>query len=289
MCQQRINGETSLYAVIGSPIKHSQSPSIYNQAFSRFKINSVYLAFEVTKEDTQASIASLKQLGVKGLNITMPCKDEALACADELDETANYVQAVNTLVLDNGRWKGYNTDGIGFWSAVKAKGYQLVKEKVLIFGSGNTAGVLMVQAVLEGVQELVIVGRDLERPLVIKELINRLVKDYGVQIKLVDLSNRHFLERVLLASDIVVQATSVGMAPNCQQTILPKGLLFKKGALVCDIVYNPLQTEFLRVAQEQGCVTLHGLHMLVGQAAVNYALFTSGELDVEWVLGELLD
>lgn len=289
MAHEKINAETSLYAVIGSPIKHSRSPRIYNQAFKEDAINSVYLAFEVNLADTQDKIGMLKQLGVQGLNVTMPCKHAALACADELDEAANYVQAVNTLVLEEGRWKGYNTDGLGFWSAVKTKGHTVKQKKVLIFGSGNTAAIILVQAVLEGVQDLVVVARNIERPLLIKKLMKRLMADYGVTIELLDLSNRDLLGKALLRSDIVVQATSVGMAPASQSHILPEGLLFKEGALVCDIVYNPLETDFLQLAQAQGCVTMDGLAMLVGQAAVNYRLFTKKQLDVASVLQDLLE
>lgn len=289
MKQTAINGATTLYGVLGTPIKHSKSPAIYNRGFERDQINSVYLAFDVSKDNTQGKIGMLKQLGVKGMNLTMPCKHEAIVCADDLDEAASLVQAVNTLVLEEGRWKGYNTDGIGFWSAVKAKGYHLAEEKVLLFGSGSTAAIILVQAVLEGVQEIVVFARQLERPLVIKALIDKLTAAYAVQIELVDLSNRQLLERALLSSDIVVQATSVGMDPESQRTILPEGVVFKAGALVCDCVYQPLRTEFLRSAEAQGCETLHGLHMLVGQAVENYRLFTGLELDAGALLGELLE
>lgn len=287
MHQKKINAETAVYAVIGSPIKHSKSPAIYNSAFSRDGLNNVYVAFEVSQTQTQQKIEALKLLGVKGINITMPCKHEALVCADELDDAAKYVQAVNTLVFEDDRWKGYNTDGIGFWAAVKTKGYHLKQQRVMIFGSGNTAAILMVQAVLEGVSDIYMVARDLERPLVIKEVIAKLTTDYAVNIKLLDLTDTQALQQALLQSEIVVQATSVGMAPAWQENILPAGLVFKQGALVSDCVYNPLQTEFLKVAEAQGCVILHGLHMLVGQAAENYRLFTACELDVELLLAEI--
>lgn len=289
MDKRQVNGHTSLYAVIGSPVKHSKSPAIYNAAFAQDQVNSVYLAFEADEDATPTTIAALKQLGVKGINVTMPGKDVALGSVDELDAAAEYVQAINCLVQQDeagGKWKGYNTDGIGFWASVKkATTRSLVKQSVLIFGSGNTARIILAQAVLEGVPNITVVARGIDhRPLAIIELASKLASSHAVKIQVIDLASTLTVQAALTTSDIVVQATSLGMAPLTNQSILPEGVVFKSGALACDIVYNPAETQFLKAAQLQGCQTLGGIHMLVEQAAVNYQLFTGKELDAEVML-----
>lgn len=289
MDKRQVNGYTSLYAVIGSPVKHSKSPAIYNAAFAQNQINSVYLAFEADEDATPTTIAALKQLGVKGINVTMPGKDVALESVDELDAAAEYVQAVNCLVQQDeagGKWKGYNTDGIGFWASVKkATTRSLVKQSVLIFGSGNTARIILAQAVLEGVTNIAVVARGIDhRPLAIIELASKLVNAHEVNIQLIDLASTPAVQAALSTSDIVIQATSLGMTPLTDQSVLPEGVVFKSGALACDIVYNPAETQFLKAAQLQGCQTLGGIHMLVEQAAVNYQLFTGKKLETEVIL-----
>lgn len=183
---------------------------IYNTSFELDKLNLVYLAFETSEDETIDRIQALKSLNAIGINVTMPGKYQALQCVDELDQAAQYVQAINMLIPNNGRWIGFNTDGKGFWNAVQQQDVLLKNQTVTIFGSGNTTRIILAQAALEGIKHINIIARNIYRPLAITN------------------------------ADILVQTTSVGMSPNTMQTVLENETWLNPNTVVCDIVYEPL-------------------------------------------------
>lgn len=283
-----ISATTKLAAVIGQPIKHSKSPAIYNYCFDHAGLNMVYLAFETSESETVDRIRQLQALGARGINVTMPGKVEALQCVSKLDPVARYVQAINMIVKENNQWAGYNTDGKGFWGSVKAQGQELVDKKIVLFGSGSTARVILAQAVVEGSKQVTIIARGLERPLAIKDVIEQLEADYPtIKINLLDQQNEEQLKQALWEADIVVQTTSVGMSPHQDQSILKDSDWLNPNSFICDIVYEPRETLFLKQAKKRGCQTLGGIHMLVYQASFNYQLFTGEMMPVADVLSIL--
>lgn len=283
-----INAETKLAAVIGSPIKHSKSPRIYNLSFERDELNAVYLAFEADEAETAAQIEALKNLGVIGINITMPGKFKALQTVQRLNSAAEYVQAVNMIVPEEDAWVGYNTDGAGFWENVKSHGVNLPGKAVVIYGSGNTARVIAAQAVIEGASSVKVIARNLERPLEVKDLLEQLKTDYPeTSLQLIDLADEDNVKQVIATAGILVQSTSVGMAPNDNRSILSKPEWLNAETVVCDVVYEPHQTKLIKQAQERGCKVIGGIGMLVHQAALNYKLMTGRQMDTKYILNKL--
>lgn len=281
-----ISATTKLAAVIGKPVSHSKSPAIYNHGFQADNINAVYLAFETDEAATIQTIKNLQALDVLGINITMPGKNKALNCVDSLDQVADYVQAVNTIVKKDNHWRGYNTDGEGFWLSLKQDGILLADKKVVLFGSGGTTRVILARAVVEGIKEIDIIARHLERPLAIKKVIARLKTDFPqTQINLIDSAAPDQVRSVLWAADIVVQTTSVGMAPHPEASVLPDGSWLNPKSVVSEVIYEPRETLFLKQAKKSGCLIAGGgLKMLVAQGSLNYQLFTGLKLSTDIVL-----
>lgn len=280
-----INGSTRLAAVIGSPISHSLSPLIYNVNFEEHQVNSVYVAFETPEEETVSRIESLKNIGVMAINITMPGKFQALLCCDRLAKAASYVQAINTMVQQEGEWVGYNTDGQGFWQAVKARDVTIEGSQITLYGTGSTTRIILAQAVIEGSKHINIIGRNLDRPLEIKIVIQRLVADYpDLEINLIDIHDSEGVKEAVQEADILVQTTNVGMKPKQDATLLEEAQWLNPDTIVCDIVYNPRETAFIQQAKSQNCTTIGGIDMLVNQAAINYKIMTGLEMNIEKTL-----
>lgn len=281
-----ISATTKLAAVIGQPVKHSKSPAIYNHSFQADNIDAVYLAFETSEAETVDRIRALQSMDVLGINITMPGKHKALECVGHLDQVADYVQAVNTIVKNDDEWIGYNTDGEGYWLSVRNDGVELSNKKAVLFGSGGTTRVILARAAIEGLQQVDIIARDLARPLTIKAIIRRLAADYPqMQVNLIDSENTQQVKAALWAADIVVQTTSVGMTPQTEATILPDSDWLNPQSIVSDVIYQPRETLFLKQAKARGCkIAGGGLKMLVAQGSLNYQLFTGLPLPIASVL-----
>lgn len=288
---KEITATTKFAAVIGQPLGHSLSPAIYNNSFVINNDNAVYLAFETSERLIVERINSLKSLGALGINITMPGKHEALKCVDRLDTVAAYVQAINTIVKQDNEWVGYNTDGEGYWLSVKNDGVTLENKRLTLFGSGGTSGVILARAVVEGISYIDVVGRNLERQLKIKTIIKKILFDYpNVLINLIDLNNEDELRASLWHADIVVQTSSVGMSPDIDHSIIANNEWFNPKSLVSDVIYEPSETKFLRDAKARGCkVVGGGIHMLIGQASLNYQLYTGKKFPFLEISKEIRD
>lgn len=149
-----ISGHTQMLCLIGSPVGHSGSPAMYNYSFEKLGIDYAYLAFDIKEEETQAAVNALRLLNVRGFNITMPCKTAALKCCDELSKAAELIGAVNTVVNDNGRLTGHNTDGLGWVRNCRENGFEIRGKKMTIVGSGGAATAIEITSALEGLREM---------------------------------------------------------------------------------------------------------------------------------------
>lgn len=259
------NAKTTLCGIIGKPVEHSMSPAIHNAAFEELGLNYAYLAFNV--DDLEGAIRGMRALNIRGLSVTMPHKIEVIEYLDEIDPVARQIGAVNTVVNDNGHLKGYNTDWIGFVRSLEA--HTLIQEKrVVILGAGGAA-----KAVAFGIKErggkLTILNRAIEI-----EMAQSLAKE--VACPWGDLSQ---LESVTEA-DIVINATSVGMHPHVDKTVIETRHL-RPEQIVFDVVYNPLETRFFREAKELGCQVIPGYEMLLLQAVAQFELWTGETAPVD--------
>ncbi len=148
-----ITGHTQLTALLGSPVAHSISPLMHNEAFHLLDLDYTYLCFNVNEENLETAVMGLKTCGIRGFNLTMPNKNKIVELLDELSPAARLIGAVNTVVNDNGRLTGYNTDGVGYMQAVRDAGYDVIGKTIIIMGAGGAATAICAQAALDGVKK----------------------------------------------------------------------------------------------------------------------------------------
>lgn len=255
-----------IYGVMGDPIAHSMSPDIHNDAFEKENIEAVYHHFHVTKEGLNDAVKGMKALGIEGFNITIPHKTSIIPFLDEVDELALAIGAVNTVVNKNGRFIGYNTDGKGFFKSLCDEISGDIKaKKTLVIGAGGAARAIYFTLVKEGVKQVDIANRT-------KERAAQLVSDcpYDKVSKALSIIEA---EESLSQYDLIIQTTSSGMSPELDHSPLKVDQL-KTGAIVSDIIYNPLQTKLLREAGGKGAETQNGLGMFINQAALAFEIWT---------------
>ena len=261
-----MDSQTELYGVIGNPVRHSLSPMIHNGAFRRLGWNAVYLAFEV--KNIEEALRGMRGLGVRGVSVTIPFKTEVLPFLDKIEGLAKKVGAVNTIINRRGRLIGYNTDCEGALEALEEK-MDLRGKRVVLLGAGGAARAIGFGLKERGVP-LIVVNRSEERGWALsKEL----------RCNYLPISSLARMKEGELEADILINATSLGMVPRDGETPIPKKFL-KKGMVVMDIVYEPLQTRLLREAKEKGCVTVDGLEMLIRQGMAQFEIWTGRRLKI---------
>lgn len=279
--EYKITGNTQLTGLLGSPVRHSISPMMHNEAFRQLGLDYVYLAFEVGEDDLQTAVDGLRAMGIRGFNLTMPNKNQMCLLADELSPAARIMGAVNTIVNENGRLIGYSTDGIGFMHSVKEKGQNIIGEKMTLLGAGGASVSIMVQAALDGVEEISVFsrkGKFYERA---ERVISDLREISCCRIRLYDFSDSETLKKEVHDSKILVNGTSVGMSPETEASIITDVDVFYEGLYVYDVIYNPKETLLLKKAMMAGCETQNGLDMLLYQGAEAFRLWTGQEMPVD--------
>ncbi|WP_332374792.1 shikimate dehydrogenase [Lactococcus cremoris] len=281
----KIDGYTRMAAVVANPIKHSLSPFIHNLAFDLTDENGVYLAWEVESKKLSAIVENVRNLDMYGLNISMPYKGEIIKFMDELSPAAELIGAVNTVVNHSGKIIGHNTDGIGFFNSLKKYDFKIENKQMLVLGGGRAAIALIAQAALSGAKKIVVAARKSASYDPLNEKLAKLSAKTGVEIFLTDLSGADRLQKELNQTDLLVNATSVGM--DGASFPLEKSLLLPDRLLVVDAIYKVRETPFLRWAKEQGAQTENGLGMLIGQAAESFYLWTGKEMPVEKITLEM--
>ncbi|KGH34129.1 shikimate dehydrogenase [Lactococcus cremoris] len=281
----KIDGYTRMAAVVANPIKHSLSPFIHNLAFDLTDENGVYLAWEVESEKLAAIVENVRNLDMYGLNISMPYKGEIIKFMDELSPAAELIGAVNTVVNHSGKLIGHNTDGIGFFNSLKKYDFKIENKQILVLGGGGAAIALIAQAALSGAKKIVVAARKSASYDPLNEKLAKLSSKTGVEILLTDLSGADRLQKELNQTDLLVNATSVGM--DGASFPLEKSLLLPDKLLVVDAIYKVRETPFLRWAKEQGARTENGLGMLIGQAAESFYLWTGKEMPVDKITLEM--
>lgn len=268
-----ISGRTRLCGVIGDPIEHTMSPAIHNAAFTQMGLDYVYLPFRVKREELGRAIEGMRALNIRGLNVTLPHKVAVIPLLDELDPLAEKIGAANTIVNDDGVLKGYNTDASGFLQALLEKGIEPEGKKVVILGAGGVSRAISFILAERGAH-LVILNRLLELDWA-EKLAGRLSAAFNREVKALELVEGNLTE-ALAGADILVNATSVGMSPDINETPLSSNRL-KPGMVVFDIVYNPIQTRLLREAEEAGAEIVSGVDMFVWQGALAFERWTGVE------------
>ena len=255
-----------LYGLIGCPVSHSMSPEMHNDAFQNHRVKASYHAFHVETHHLEKAVIGLKALGVAGFNVTIPHKIAVIDYLDKIEPVAAKIGAVNTVVNNNGSLLGYNTDGLGFVRSLKQlQPTSLHDKKILLIGAGGAARGIYFTLAAEGVKHIDICNRTVEKAAF---LINDCT--YNVVSESLTLDEA---EKQLQQYDIVINTTSIGMHPNIdQQPISLKNL--KAHTIVSDIIYNPLETQWLKQASAKGALTQNGVGMFIYQGALAFEKWT---------------
>jgi len=278
-----VSGHTKLLCLLGSPVEHSISPAMHNEACEQLNLDYEYLAFDVPECDMPKAVEGLKTLGARGWNITMPGKNIMCTLCDELSPASSISGSCNTVVNNNGVLYGTTTDGIGFMSAVKEYGQDIIGKKMTLLGAGGAATAILVQAALDGVKEIDVYNIKDAFYTRAEEIVRRLNKETACHVTLHDYSDPELLRTSIKESAILVNGTSVGMAPKTDRTIITDTTMFHKGLFVFDVIYNPMETRLLKEAKEAGCEIGNGLYMLLYQGAASFKLWTGEDMPVDVV------
>ncbi len=292
---QQITGTTRLLSLIGSPVSHSGSPAMHNYAAQRLGLDYVYVAFEVDGEQTADALQAIRSLGIRGTNVTMPCKTAAALYADRLSPAASLIGACNTIVNDDGVLTGYTTDGEGYVAALRDRGIDIRGRKILLAGAGGAASAIAAQCALDGARSVTFLlrrGPSWTRADVLSRKIRAVCPSCA--LSLLDIADAPQIRAALSDCDIFSNATSVGMRPHEDASILdgvtegidPRSVL-RPDLIVTDAVYDPVQTRLLRDAESAGCTTVDGLAMLLWQGAAAFKLFTGHDMPVQEVKARL--
>lgn len=280
---QQITGHTGLCGLLGSPVSHSISPAMHNEAFQQLGLDYAYLAFDVDTENLKTAVDGLRVLGVRGFNVTMPCKNIITQYMDILTPAAELTGAVNTVINDNGVLTGTTTDGIGYMQAALDAGHDLRGKTMTLLGAGGAAISILVQAALDGVKEIHVFNIRDQFWARSEALVERLNRQTDCSVTLTDLNDTLALNERIAASDILTNGTSVGMAPRIENCPVKDFSAFRPELVVSDVIYNPRETMLLAKARELGCPTFNGMYMLLYQGAASFRLWTGQEMPVEMI------
>lgn len=279
-----ITGKSKMICLLGDPVEHSLSPQMHNLAFDALGLDYSYLAFQVREPELPQVLTALRSMGVRGANLTMPLKNAALPLCDRLSPAAELSGAVNTLVFEeDGSISGYTTDGAGFFRGLSELGIEYRGKKLTLFGTGGAGMAILIQAALCEVREVAVFVRENTRFLEkTRACIGRLMEKTSCNISL----NYYGTERLaaeLNNTDILINASNVGMHPDTGACILPDSSMLHEGMAVSDVIYSPRRTRLLTMAEDKGLKTMNGLGMLLYQGAEAFRLWTGEEMPVELV------
>ncbi|OGU64346.1 MAG: shikimate dehydrogenase [Ignavibacteria bacterium RBG_16_36_9] len=276
---------TELIGLIGHPIKHSYSPFIQNYAFELMNLDYVYLPFDIPTENIKSAVNGILALELKGLNVTLPHKEKIIKFLDELSEEASIIGAVNTIVNDHGKLIGYNTDAHGILETLLPYKDKISGTKVTVIGAGGSARAVIYTLLRHFKPEVInIINRTHQRA-------DNLVNDFSLKMRY---DSFHTFElfppdnaETLSNSRLIINATTMGMFPDVDDTITNLEESFNEEQIVFDLIYNPTKTNFLEMAEMQGAKVVGGLKMLISQAAKSFELWTGVEMPMDKITQKL--
>lgn len=279
-----ISGRTGLFALIGTPVGHSKSPVMYNYSFEKLDLDYRYLAFDITVDKVKDALSAIKTFNIKGANVTMPCKSAVTGYMDELSPAARIIGACNTIVNEDGKLIGHITDGVGYVRNLKENGVEVKGKKITIMGAGGAATAIQVQCALDGAREISIFNAKDDFYKRAEQTVENIKKEVPeCVVNLYDLEDTEKLYEEIASSDILTNATLIGMKPYDNETNIKDVSVLRKELVVTDVVYNPKKTKMIEDAEANGCKAIGGLGMLLYQGAEAFNLYTGLEMPVEEV------
>lgn len=280
-----ITGHTALYCLLGSPVAHSASPALHNAAFEELGIDARYLAFDVDENTLPAAVAGLRALGASGWNVTMPCKSAMARLCDELTGVARLTETVNTVLNRDGRLIGTSTDGVGLVRAAKETGFDVRGKRMVVLGAGGAGKSVIAQCAAEGAAALDIFCRRSASWEKNKVFLRHVGEETECKVELHDIDDEAMLRTCIAASNLLLNATSVGMGDG--GCLVPDAAFFSPELTVADLIYEPRETPLLRLAREAGLRTFNGTAMLLWQGAAAFELWTGRRMPVEMIKKKL--
>ena len=277
-----ITGKTNLVGLLGQPVNHSLSPIMHNAAYKEMGLDWCYVAMPCGSEDLAKVTKALRCLDCKGLNITIPHKQEVLKACNKLTEIANKIQAVNTLIPgSNNQWIGANTDVEGFLKPLKQ--HDLKDKRVVVIGCGGSARAVVMGLISSNIKDVKIIGRNENSLDVFVKSMSSLLSKTEISIK--GINNKKFnVSSYIQEADLIINTTPIGMnSKKIDQENIPLGHeiwdCLSKKTILYDLIYTPRPTDWLKLGQQKNCCTIDGLDMLVEQGAFSIRLW-SGFNDV---------
>lgn len=282
-----MDGKTKVIGIFGNPIEYTASPEMHTAAFEKLKINFTYIPFLVKKSKISSAVESIRFLNIEGVNVTSPFKEAVIPYLDKLTENAQLIGAVNTIKNQNGKLIGHNTDGPGFLESIKEsfKKFTPKGKRVVILGAGGAARAISVILAKKKIKELAI-GDVVEHKA--KNLAQYIKTKLKTKTKGMAAHTQQFYDAIQ-HSDLLINATPIGMQPKTSISPLENISVIHPRQLVCDLIYNPQQTKFLKLAKHLGAKTLNGLGMLLYQGVLAFEIFTDKKAPIQVMRKALLD
>ena len=272
---------TELVGVFGDPVDGNPTGVVEEAGFAATRLNYRYITCLVKRGDIANAILGMRAMNMRGVNLTMPHKVDVLPYLDEITPAARIIGAVNTVVNRGGHLLGENTDGKGFVKSLTDEGIDLHGKTVCLLGAGGAARAIGVECALNGANKIIIVNRNADRGTALRDAI---AENTDAQAEYIPWDGS---VPVPEQTDILVNATCVGLFPDVNACPDIDYDTIEKGMIVCDVVFNPAMPVFLQKARQRGARTISGLGMLVNQAALNFEIWTDVKAPREVMLEAL--
>jgi shikimate dehydrogenase len=268
-----INGRTRLCGLIGNPVEHTQSPAIHNTLADLMNINMAYVPFHVENGRLGDAIKGAYGLNILGMNVTVPYKNDVIPFLKDIDDMAGNIGAVNTLVRVDGGYKGYNTDITGLRRAMESDGVTVGGEEVIILGAGGVGRAVTFMCASSGAKKVYLLNRNADKAVCVADEVNgKLGIGSVIPMSLSDYTKLIGNSR---SKYLVIQATSVGLAPNINDTAIDDIEFYKCISAGYDLIYNPWETKFMKLVKANGGQAFNGLKMLLYQGIDAFELWNN--------------
>ena len=260
------------FLVIGNPIEHSLSPKLHNYWIKCNGINAIYEKKKIDEDELEHLVLQIKKKKIDGVNVTVPFKKAIIPFLDELTNEAQSTQSVNTLYLINNKVTGHNTDIIGFETSIKESKFNLFDKEVLILGAGGVVPSIIFALNKMNVSKIIISNRTREKAENLKKLFKNIeIIDWGRVPNF----------------DMVINATSIGLEKEDQIKLDFSSI--SKNSLFYDVIYNPKETNFLKIGKKMGNMTLNGKLMFIYQALFAFNIWHGIEPNINEDVMKLID
>ena len=269
------NYRAEILACLGDPVDANPTGAVEEAAFAAAGLNWRFLMLRVPEGQLEQAVSGARAMGFKGLGVTMPHKQAIIPYLDDLTPAAKIIGAVNAVYVRDNQWIGDNVDGKGFVGALPQQGKELSGANITVLGAGGAARAIAVECALAGAKKITIINRTVSRGQELAELICQKTAAEGVFLP--------WTPKIPVpqGTDLLVNATSIGLTPNSSEKPDIDYSSIVPGLLVCDVVFDPAIPLFLQEAAKHGAVTVSGIGMLVAQAALAFTGWTEKEAPLD--------